>query len=81
MDSSLPGSSVHGVSGKNTGEGCHFLLQGDLPNPGIEPGSLVAPALAGGFFTTEHREPIFQGINAMNKRAEGQRSGTRVWGT
>ena len=25
---------------------------GDLPNPGIEPGSLVFPALAGGFFTT-----------------------------
>ena len=25
---------------------------GDLPNPGIEPGSLMSPALAGGFFTT-----------------------------
>ena len=25
---------------------------GDLPNPGIEPTSLVSPALAGGFFTT-----------------------------
>ena len=24
---------------------------GDLLNPGIEPGSLVSPALAGGFFT------------------------------
>ena len=24
---------------------------GDLPNPGIEPTSLVSPALAGGFFT------------------------------
>ena len=23
----------------NTGEVCHFLLQGNLPNPGIEPGS------------------------------------------
>ena len=28
--------------GKNTGVGCHFLLQGNLPNPGIKPGS---PAL------------------------------------
>ena len=29
MDWSLPGSSVHGDSpGKNTGVGCHFLLQG-----------------------------------------------------
>ena len=25
----------------------------DLPNPGIEPSSLVCPALAGGSFTTE----------------------------
>ena len=25
---------------------------GDLPNPGIEPMSLLSPALAGGFFTT-----------------------------
>ena len=25
---------------------------GDLPNPGIEPTSLVSPASAGGFFTT-----------------------------
>ena len=29
MDSSPPGSSVHGDSpGKNTGVSCHFLLQG-----------------------------------------------------
>ena len=25
---------------------------GDLPNPGIEPASLMSPALAGGFLTT-----------------------------
>ena len=32
MDSSLPGSSVHGDSpGKNTGVGCHALLQGIFP--------------------------------------------------
>ena len=38
MDCSPPGSSVHEESpGKNTGEGCHALLQGNLPNPGIEP--------------------------------------------
>ena len=29
MDCSLPGSSVHRIfPGKNTGVGCHFLLQG-----------------------------------------------------
>ena len=34
--------------GKNTGVCSHYLLQGDLPNPGIAP---VTPSL--GFFTTE----------------------------
>ena len=29
-----------------------FPSPGDLPNPGIEPMSLVSPALAGGFFTS-----------------------------
>ena len=28
-----------------------FPSPGDLPNPGTEPASLVAPALTGGFFT------------------------------
>ena len=28
-------------------------LPGNLPNPGIKPTSLMSPALAGGFFTTE----------------------------
>ena len=37
------GSSVHGISqDKNTGGDCQFLLQGDIPNPGIE---LESPAL------------------------------------
>ena len=30
-----------------------FLSPEDLPDPGIEPASLVSPGLAGGFFTTE----------------------------
>ena len=38
--------------GKNTGMGCHALLQGTLPNPGTEPKSLMPPALGGRFFTT-----------------------------
>ena len=29
-----------------------FLLQGNLPDPGIEPKSLASPALPGRFFTT-----------------------------
>ena len=31
--------------------GLPFPSPGDLPNPGIEPVSLMSPALAGGFFT------------------------------
>ena len=43
MDCSPPGSSVHGDSpDKNTGVGCHALLQGDFPNTLIE---LRSPAL------------------------------------
>ena len=38
MDCSQPGSSVHGDSpGKNTGVGCHALLQGTLPTQGLNP--------------------------------------------
>ena len=32
--------------------GLSFPSPGDLPNPGIQPMSLVSPVLAGGFFTT-----------------------------
>ena len=32
--------------------GLPFPTPGDLPDPGIKPASLVSPALAGGFFTT-----------------------------
>ena len=37
--------------GKNTGLGCHFLLQGDLPDSRIKPMSPGVPALAGRFFS------------------------------
>ena len=40
MDCSPPGSSVHGDSpGKNTGVGCHALLQEIVPTQGSNPGS------------------------------------------
>ena len=38
--------------GKNAGVGCHSLLQGIFPNPGIELASLVSPVLPGVFFIT-----------------------------
>ena len=41
MDCSPPGSSVHGdYPGKNTGVGCHAILQGIFPTQGLEPGLL-----------------------------------------
>ena len=41
MDCSPPGSSVHGDSpGKNTGVGCHALLQGIFLTQGLNPGLL-----------------------------------------
>ena len=47
MECSLPGSTVHGNSpGKNTGVGCHALLQG-TSSQGNE---LTSPAIAGRFF-------------------------------
>ena len=39
-------------------DGFLLLSPGNLPNPGIKPTSLVSPALAGEFFTTEpHGKP------------------------
>ena len=38
--------------GKNTGVGCHVLLQGIFPTVKIKPMSLMSPALAGRFSTT-----------------------------
>ena len=41
MGCSPPGSSVHVDSpGKNTGAGCHVLLQGIFPTQGLNPGLL-----------------------------------------
>ena len=52
VNCSLPGSSVHGILQARVLEWIAILPPGDLPNPGIEPMSLMSPALAGRFFTT-----------------------------
>ena len=46
------GSSVHGVLQQERWTGLPCPRPGGLPDPGMEPVSLKAPALAGGFFTT-----------------------------
>ena len=54
----IPWAAVHqaslsmGLSRQEKWSGLPLPPPGDLPNPGIEPMSLVSPALAGGFFTT-----------------------------
>ena len=54
MDCSLPDSSIHGMDlpGKNTGVGCHFLLQGIFLTQGLNL-CLWVSCIAGGFFTAE----------------------------
>ena len=49
MDSTLPGSSVHGLLQARI---LAYPPPGDLPNPGIKLGPLTFPALAGRFLTT-----------------------------
>ena len=41
-----------GLSRQEYWSGLLCPAPGDLPNPGIEPASLISPALAGKFFTT-----------------------------
>ena len=60
VDCSLPGSSVHGILQARILEWVAMPPPGELPNPGIEPASLMSPALAGWFFTTSTtpRKPL-----------------------
>ena len=52
MDCNPPGFSLPGILQQEYWSGLPFPPLGDLPNPGIEPGSPATPALPGGFFTT-----------------------------
>ena len=54
MDRSPPGSAVHEIfQAKNTGVGCHGLLQDIFRHPGIEPKSPGSPALQADSLLTE----------------------------
>ena len=52
VNCSWPGSSVHGILQARLLEWVVMTSSRGLPDPGIEPLSLISPALAGGFFTT-----------------------------
>ena len=52
MDFTPPGFSAHGILQARILKWLPFLSSVDLPNPGIEPPSLMSPSLSGGFFNT-----------------------------
>ena len=56
-----------GFSRQEYWSGLPFPSPGDLPDPGIEPASLMSPALAGGLFTTESPgKPILYSKNKIS---------------
>ena len=60
MDCSPLGSCVHRILQARILEWVPFSSPGDLPDPGTEPTSPVAPELAGKFFIIEPpRKPLF----------------------
>ena len=74
MDCGPPGSSVCGILQARILESVAIaFLQGNLPNPGIEP---TSPALASGFFTLSHQgSPTrLSGllINVVSRDAKGR---------
>ena len=68
MDRKPSGSSVHGNSpGKNTGVGCHFLLQGIFPAQGL---NQLSAALAVDSLSLSHqgRSPQMIQMNLFTKQ-------------
>ena len=60
MDCSLPSLSVHGIPwGQNTGVGSLSLLQGDLPNPGSNPGLLHCKQI---LYPLSHMKHMFMNL-------------------
>ena len=58
-----------GYSRQEYWSGLPFPPPGDLPNPGVEPTSLMPPALAGGFLTTSTTLPC-ESYKACNDDSE-----------
>ena len=63
MDYSPPASSIHEILQARILEWVAFPSPGDLPNLGIEPTSVMSPALAGGFFMASGTWEVQQGAN------------------
>ena len=69
MDCGPLSSSVHprDSPGKNTGMGCHALLQGIFLTQGSNLHLLMSPVLAGGFFTTSTTWKACSWVISFNK--------------
>ena len=68
MDCRPPGSSVHGDSpGKNTGVGCHALLQGIFSTQGSNPGLIQVSRITGGLSTiwATREAPTYRNKNVV----------------
>ena len=64
MGCSPPGSSVHGDSpGKNTGVGCHALLQGIFPTQGLNPGLPHCRQIL--YHLSYHRSPQYYSMSII----------------
>ena len=83
VDCSLPGSSVHGdFSGKSTGVGCHFLLQGIFLDQGSSPRlphwqADALPLSHRGSQEVEQESLLKSSVSYQSRR---QASGGRGWG-
>ena len=69
MDCSLPGSSVHGIFQARVREWVAIPSAGDLPDPGIEPGS---PALCADALPSEPPGKIRESLCTATKTQHSQ---------
>ena len=76
MDCNLQVLLSTGFPRKDTGVGCHLLLQGNFPNPEIKP---TSPALAGKFFTTEPPGKPQCNITQLSKKKKKIMPFTAKW--
>ena len=73
MNSSLPGFSVHGIFQARKLEWIAISYSREFSQSGIEPTSIVSPALAGGFFTMEPPGKRFRSSLLMRMLGENYR--------
>ena len=73
MDYSLPGFSIHGIFEARISEGLPFPPPGDHQDPGIEPVSLMSPALLADSLLLSHQGSpacIYMSFFPQNKDCE-----------